>query len=370
MTEETKSFEEVFASKAKTEEKNLFGTLLKKDKFYKAETIVDDLSLIIPHRDNIFSTSPSLSWLSAGGFVPGMMSLWYGPKSSGKTMLTLDLIKNALNQEPDGVVLYVDAEMSFEKEPTIRWMKANGVDTRRVIILREICIKEIFETNILKDVQLAIKNDGVKLAAIVLDSVQATSVHALPTTDKQIANADYTKQDYGARANYISRIMPQVRAFCRNYNVNFFFIGQARSGGKDFHGNQIWETNGGEALFHEVQYRFLVTPSGEPRFHETNKDADGKPVKIGHQIKIVCQKNKISEGQDRVGWTNIEYMKGIVDTEMELIEICANLKLINQAGAWYEYGGQKFNGKQKMAEYLKTDALMYRELHNKMLFRI
>ena len=351
-----------------TEQKNLFGKLLEKERFYKASTIVQDLAVTIPQRENVYSTSPSLSWLS-GGFAPGMMSLWYGPKSSGKTMLTLDLIKNILNQEPDGVVLYIDSEMSFVKESTIKWMVANGVDVSRVLLLQEVCIKEIFETNILKDMQLAIKNDGVKLAAIVLDSVQATSVHALPTTDKQIEKADYTKQDYGARANYLSRIFPQLRAFCRNYNVHFFFIGQARSGGKDFHGNEIIVTNGGEALQHEIQYKFLATPSGEPIFHETDKDADGKPIKIGHQVKVVCQKNKVSDGQDKVGWIKIEYMKGIVDTETELVDICSKLNIITQAGAWLEYNGNKYNGAKKMAEALRADPLTYRELYNKMLFR-
>ena len=129
-----------------TEQKNLFGKLLEKERFYKASTIVQDLAVTIPQRENVYSTSPSLSWLS-GGFAPGMMSLWYGPKSSGKTMLTLDLIKNILNQEPDGVVLYIDSEMSFVKESTIKWMVANGVDVSRVLLLQEVCIKEIFETN-------------------------------------------------------------------------------------------------------------------------------------------------------------------------------------------------------------------------------
>lgn len=349
--------------------KNLFGNLLKQEGFYKASTIVDDLAAITPKRDVVYSTSPSLSWLS-GGFEPGMMSLWYGPKSSGKTMLTLDLIKNALNQEPDGVVLYIDAERSFGKEGPMKWMIANGVDVSRVLISTETCIKKIFEVNILKTMQLSIRQDGVKLIAIVLDSVQATSVLELPTTDKQIDKAEYTKQDYGARANFLARIFPALRAFCRTYNVHFFFIGQARSGGKDFYGNEIITTNGGEALQHEMQYKFLITPDGEPIFHETDKDADGKPLKIGHQIKIVCQKNKISEGQDKVGWVKIQYMKGIVDTEIELVEICSKLNIINQAGAWLEYNGNKYNGARKMAEALKEDQLLYRELYNKMLFRI
>jgi RecA/RadA recombinase len=349
--------------------KNLFGNLLKIEGFYKASTIVDELNAIIPQRNTLYSTSPSLSWLS-GGFIPGMMSLWYGPKSSGKTMLTLDLIKNALNQEPDGIVVYVDAEMSFEKEPTIKWMIANGVDVSRVMLLREICIKEIFDVKILKDIQLSIKNDGTKVIAIVLDSVQATSMHNLPNTDKQILNADYAKQDFGARANYLSRIFPQLRAFCRNYNVHFFFIGQARSGGKDFYGNEIIITTGGEALQHEIQYKFLITPDGEPIFHETDKDADGKFIKVGHQIKIVCLKNKVSEGQDKVGWVKIKYMQGIVDTESELVDICTKLNIVNTAGAWLSYSDKKWNGAAKMAEYLKEDQLMYRELYNKMLFRM
>lgn len=356
-----------------TEKKNLFGSLLQKEGFYKASTIIEDLSSKVPDRQSAYSSSPSVTWLSANGFVPGTMSLWYGPKSSGKTMLTMNLLKNFLDQEEDAVVLFVDAEMSFEYEETLRWMAANGLDLDRVLVLREVCIKTIFEKKILEDLQLSIKNDGVKVAAICMDSIQAMSVLDNPETEAQIKKAAkdgaLTKQDYGARANYLSRIFPFFRKFCRDFRVHTMFIGQARSGGEDRFGNQIWETNGGEALFHEVQYRFLITPAGEPILHPTDKDANGNPVKIGHQIKVVCQKNKMGDGQDRIGWTNIEYMKGIVNTEQELVDIASKLGIIEQGGAWLNYNGNKYNGSKKMAEALKEDKLLYKEIFNKVIFR-
>lgn len=356
-----------------TEKKNLFGNLLKQEGFYKASTIVQDLAVKVPQRQSAFSSSPSLAWMSSVGFAPGTMSLWYGPKSSGKTMIILDLMKEFMKNEPDAIAVFVDAEMSFEYEETLKWMNANGVDLERVLVVREVCIMEIFEQKILKELQLAMKNDGVKICFMAADSVQAMSVMKVPDTEATIKSAakndTLTKADYGKRANYLAKIFPFLRMFCRDFRIHFAFIGQARSGGKDFHGNQIWETNGGEALFHEVQYRFLLTPDGEPIFHETDKDANGKPVKIGHQVKIVCQKNKMGEGQDRIGWVKIEYMKGVVQRENELVDICTKLNIINQAGAWLEYNGQKYNGSNKMAEALKQDELLYRELFNKMMFR-
>jgi len=226
---------------------------------------------------------------------------------------------------------------------------------------------------IFKDLKLAIMNDGVKICYMTLDSVQATSVMNVPDTEATIKAAakddKMSKGDFGKRANYLTKIFPYLRMFCRDYRIHFAFIGQARDGGKDFHGNQIWETNGGQALFHEVQYRFKLMPDGDPIFHEVDKDADGKAVKIGHQIKIVCEKNKMGEGQDRVGWVKIEYMKGVVKQENELVDICTKLNIINQAGAWLEYNGQKYNGSNKMAEALKQEPLLYRELFNKMMFR-
>lgn len=349
--------------------KNLFGSLLKQEGFYKASTIVEELAVKVPNREPFYSSSPCLSWMSAVGYQPGTMELLYGPKSSGKTMIVLDRIKMLQAQDPDAIQVLVDAEMSFEFDATIKWMRSNGVDTDRVLIIREVCIQEIFEKKILKELQLAMKNDGVIINYIAMDSVQAMSVLNIPDTDIQINKTEYTKQDYGKRANYLSRIFPFFRKFCRDYKIFTTFIGQARSGGKDSYGNPVWETNGGEALFHEVQYRFLITPAGDAIFDESQKDISGKPVKIGHKIKIKCEKNKMGEGLDRIGYSDIAYMKGFINVEQELVDLASKLGVINQAGAWFEYNGEKFNGSAKMGNALKENQLMYREIFAKMLMR-
>jgi RecA/RadA recombinase len=356
-----------------SEKKNLFGKLLEKEGFYKASTIVDDLSSKVPQRQPFFSNSPCLSWMSAVGYYPGTMELLYGPKSSGKTMIVLDRIKNALREDPDSVAVFVDAEMSFEYETTLKWMRANGVDLDRVLVIREVCIMEIFEQKILKDLQLSIKNDGVKVAYIAMDSIQAMSVLNIPDTEAQISKAAkdgaLTKGDYGKRANYLAKIFPFYRKFCRDFRVFTTFIGQARSGGTDSYGNQIWSTNGGEALYHEVQYRTLVTRAGDPIFSEDQKDIAGKEVKIGHKIKLVQEKNKMGEGDSRVGFADIIYMKGFTNVEEELIMLCSKLGIVEQGGAWITYDGNKYNGTTKFANFLKENPLVYRELFSKMMMR-
>lgn len=355
------------------EKKNLFGTLLQKEGFYKASTIVEELASKVPNRQYAYSTSPCLSWMTACGFVPGTMSLWYGPKSSGKTMLVLDVLKNFQRQEPDAIVVFVDAEMSFEYKETLVWMQANGIDLDRVLVIRDVCIIEIFETHILKTLNLAIKNEGVKICAMALDSIQAMSVLKVPDTEATINKAAkdnaLSKQDFGKRANYLAKIFPFFRMFCRDNRIHTCLIGQARSGGKDSYGNPIWETNGGEALFHEVQYRFLVQQAGEPIFHPTKKDINGKEVKIGHNVKVVCEKNKLSDGLGRIGIIAIEYMKGVVNKEEELAELVCKLGIAEQTGAWCNYNGQKYNGAKKFAEAIKADDFLYKELFDKVMFR-
>ena len=167
----------------------LFGNLTQHESIYQASTIVEELKLIVPDRKPFLCTSPSLSWGSAVGFHPGMMELLYGPKSAGKTMIALDRMKMAMSEDPESVAVFVDAEMTMEYDSTIKWMAANGVDVARVMIVREVCIKKIFEEIIMKDINLAIKNDGVKVAIIIMDSIQAMSVLNIPSTDKQIKKA-------------------------------------------------------------------------------------------------------------------------------------------------------------------------------------
>jgi len=327
------------------------------------------MSVKVPQYSTLYSTSPTMSWGSAVGFLPGMQELLYGPKSSGKTMIVLDRIKQA-QKEPGTIQLFVDAELGFEYESTIRWMHANGVDTSRVLIIREVCIKKIFETHLLSNIQKELIAGNVKINYGCLDSVQATSTHAIPQTEATINQAlkkdSRTKQDFGARANYLSRIFPDYRMFCRDYRMFFTFIGQARSGGADRFGNPIWKTNGGEALFHEVQYRTLVTPWGEPVFSE-REGATGKPVKVGHRVKFKFEKNKAGEGLDREGFCDIKYMKGIVNPENELIVLGNKLGIIEQAGAWFHYEGQKFNGIKNFSEFLIKERDVYDQIFNQIM---
>jgi RecA/RadA recombinase len=351
--------------------KNLFGNLLENEGMFRASTIVEDLSLKVPQRGPFFCSSPTMSWGSAVGYLPGMMELLYGPKSSGKTMIVLDRIKHAQMSEPDAIQIFVDAEMNFEYESTIRWMIANGVDVNKVLIIRNTYMKDIFEKKILGQIQKELYSKNVKINYMAIDSVQALSPMDIPITDKQIDQVDkkggLTKQDYGARANYFSRIFPPFRMFCRDYRIFVTFIGQARDGGKDFHDNQLWTTNGGEALFHEVQYRTQVSPWGEPIFNESIKDAKGNPVKVGHRIKFVFEKNKAGEGMDRFGFCDIEYMKGIVNIENELIVLASKLGIINQSGAWLDFDGQRFQGIKKMAEALKDNRNMFEVIFSKVM---
>lgn len=347
------------------EKKSLFGSLLEKENIYRASTIVEDLAAKVPSKPPFYSTSPTMSWMSVNGFLPGTMELIYGPKSSGKTMIALDRIKQALSVDPQNVALFVDAELGFEFDSTVRWMVANGVDVNRVLILREVNIQNIFEKKIMGEIQNAIKNEGVKLSLIVHDSVQAMAVKDV--NEKGMAKGDATKQDYGARANYLARIMPFYRQFCRNYRVFTTFVGQARAGGADWQGNPIWVTNGGEALYHEVQYRFLITRAGGDEgtaddIYSESLDANGNNIKIGHRVKYVCEKNKMGEGLGREGFSDIIYMKGIVNVEEELIDLAKNLGMISLAGAWYEFDGQKFNGKKQLAGYMKEHPEVYHKL--------
>jgi RecA/RadA recombinase len=349
-----------------SEPKNLFGSLLEKENMFKASTIVEELAAKVPNRNPFYCTSPTMSWMSVNGFQPGTMELLYGPKSSGKTMIALDRIKHMLAMDPEGVVVYVDAEMGFEFESTIRWMKSNGVDISRVLILREVNIKTIFEKKILGEIQGAITKDGVKLLGIIFDSVQAMAT--LDGDEKKAGKGELTKNDYGGRANYIAKVFPFFRQFCRNYRVFCTFIGQARSGGSDMFGNPIWATNGGEALYHEMQYRTLITRAGgADDIYSESMDAKGEQIKIGHRIKFVCEKNKMGEGLDREGFADIIYMKGITNVEEELIDLAKNLGLIAVAGAWFEYEGQKFNGKKQLAQLFRDNPAEYHKLFSRVM---
>jgi len=357
-------------------EENLFGNLLKVEGFYRASTIVEDMAVKIPPKPNFYCTSPTMSWGSAVGYTPGMMELMYGPKSSGKTMIVLDRIKNCLHMDPKAIAVLVDAEMNFEFESTIRWMTANGVDTSRVLIIREVCLKRVFEEKLLGTLQKEILAGNALVNYIAIDSIQAMSAKNVPTEDmvkkrggQSGKNAiDYTKQDYGATANFLSRIFPFYRMFCRDTRVFTTFIGQARNDGQDRFGNEKYKTSGGEALYHEVQYRTFVKPGFESIF-SSDKDINGQPIKIGHRINFEFEKNKAGEGLGRKGYCDVAYMQGIVNVEEEMTNLCAKLGIINQAGAWYDYDGKKAQGATGFGNLLREDRDLYSELFSRVMAR-
>lgn len=348
--------------------KNLFGKLLQKENMYQASTIVEAMADKVPQRQPFLPTSPSMAWSTAVGHYYGTMELLYGPKSSGKTMLALDRIKQALAQDDDSIAVFIDAELDFEFDSTVRWMRANGVDTDRVLIIREVNIKTIFEVKILQDLQEAIKSDGVKVACMVFDSIAAMGVKDMPTKLTKKNMEALTKQDFGARANYLARIFPFFRQFVRDYRPYVVFINQARFKGEDFFGNPVYDTNGGEALYHEVQYRYLIIKDdSKPIFANGTSDAQGKEVQIGQRSKWICQKNKMGEGLGRQGHVDMIYMKGIVNVEDEMAELAPKLGIVEQKGAWYYYGDNKWNGTGQFATYLKENPDVYLEMFGKVM---
>ena len=294
-------------------------------------------------------------------------------------MIVLDRIKHALMEDPESIAVLVDAEMNFEYESTIRWMAANGVPTNRVLIIRDVCIQKIFEKHMLEDIQKEIVAGNVKVAYCAMDSIAAMSPKNVPETEAQIRSAGqqmsrtkksyYSNQDYGARANYLARIFPFYRMFCRNHRVFTTFINQAREDGEDFNGNKKFKTNGGEALYHEVQYRTLVTPWGQEIYSDTKSVTnDKKGVPIGHRVKFKFEKNKAGEGKDREGFCDIVYMKGIVNTEQELTVLASKLGIVNQAGAWYNFDDEvKGQGLDQFAEKLKAQPDIYNIIFSRVM---
>lgn len=348
--------------------KNLFGSLLKNENMYRASTIVDDMKEKVPQRKPFYPTSPSLAWSTAVGCHFGSVELMYGPKSSGKTMIALDKIKRVLATDPEVIAVFFDAELGFEFESTVRWMKANGVDTDRVLVVREVNIKTIFNVHIFQNLEKAITEDGVKIGIMVFDSIAAMGVKDMPTKLTKQNIEGLTKGDYGARARFLADIFPFFRQFVRNHRPYVIFINQARDDGEDFFGNRKYKTNGGESLYHELQYRYLIEKTdGGDIFAEDTKDVKGKPVAIGQRSNWVCEKNKMGEGLNRRGYVDMIYMKGITNVEEEITELGAKIGIIKQSGAYFEFDGVKKQGLAKFADYLREKPEVYQAIFDQVM---
>ncbi|WP_423596436.1 recombinase RecA [Roseateles sp. MS654] len=272
--------------------------------------------------------------LGVGGLPRGRVIEIYGPESSGKTTLTLQVI--AQMQKLQGVCAFIDAEHALD----VQYAQKLGVNLQDLLISQPDTGEQALEI-----VDALVRSGSVDL--IIVDSVAAL-------TPKAELEGEMGDALPGLQARLMSQALRKLTATIKKTNCTVVFINQIRMKIGVMFGSPE-TTTGGNALKFYASVRLDIRRIGSIK--------KGEEV-IGSETKVKVVKNKVSP-PFKTAEFDILYGEGI-SREGEIIDMGVAAKVVDKSGAWYAYGGEKIGqGKDNAREFLRENPDLAVEIENK-----
>jgi recombination protein RecA len=272
--------------------------------------------------------------LGVGGLPRGRIIEVYGPESSGKTTLTLQVI--AEMQKMGGTAAFIDAEHALDPQ----YAQKIGVNVKELLISQPDNGEQALEI-----ADMLVRSGSVDI--IVVDSVAAL-------TPRAEIEGDMGDPQMGLQARLMSQALRKLTANIKRSNTMVIFINQIRMKIGVMFGNPE-TTTGGNALKFYASVRLDIRRTGSIKKGEET---------IGNETRVKVVKNKVAPPFKQADF-DILYGEGI-SRESEIIELGVLHKLIDKSGAWYAYQGEKIGqGKDNVRDYLKEHKEMTHEIEQK-----
>jgi len=271
------------------------------------------------------------SALGIGGLPRGRVIEIYGPESSGKTTLTLQVIAQA--QKKGGVCAFVDAEHALD--PT--YAEKLGVSVDDLLVSQPDTGEQALEI-----ADMLVRSGAVDV--VVIDSVAAL-------TPKAEIEGEMGDSHVGLQARLMSQALRKLTGNIKRTNCMVIFINQIRMKIGVTYGSPE-TTTGGNALKFYASVRLDIRRVGAVK--------KGEEI-IGNQTRIKVVKNKLAP-PFKVVDVDILYGQGI-SRLLELIDMAAARGIITKAGAWYSYGDQRIGqGRDNARQFLEEHPEMADEI--------
>ena len=269
--------------------------------------------------------------LGIGGFPRGRISEIFGPESSGKTTVALQVVAEA--QKAGGMAAYIDVEHALDPV----YARKLGVDIDNLLVSQPDYGEQALEiTN-------ALITSG-SIDVLVVDSVAAL-------VPKAELDGEMGDSFMGVHARLMSQAMRKLTAIVSKSNTCLIFINQIREKIGVMFGNPE-TTTGGRAL------KFYSSIRADIRRIAAIKDGD---VVTGNRTKIKIVKNKMAP-PFREAEFDIIYGEGI-SKEGDLIDLGVAQNLVEKSGAWYSYKGERIGqGRENARQFLKDNPEMFKKL--------
>ena len=272
--------------------------------------------------------------LGVGGLPRGRVVEIYGPESSGKTTLTLQII--AEMQKLGGTAAFIDAEHALDPQ----YAQKLGVKVEDLLISQPDNGEQALEIT-----DMLVRSGSVDV--VVIDSVAAL-------TPKAEIEGEMGDAQMGLHARLMSQALRKLTANIKRSNTLVIFINQIRMKIGVMFGNPE-TTTGGNALKFYASVRLDIRRTGSIK--------KGDEV-IGNETRVKVVKNKVAP-PFREAHFDILFGEGI-SREGEVVELGVLHKLVEKSGAWYSYKGEKIGqGKDNAREYLREHPEIAFEIENK-----
>ncbi|VVD95898.1 recombinase A [Pandoraea horticolens] len=272
--------------------------------------------------------------LGVGGLPRGRVIEIYGPESSGKTTLTLQVV--AEMQKIGGTCAFIDAEHALD----VGYANKLGVSVPELLISQPDTGEQALEI-----ADALVRSGSIDL--IIIDSVAAL----VPKAEIEGEMGDSLP---GLQARLMSQALRKLTGTIKRTNSTVIFINQIRMKIGVMFGNPE-TTTGGNALKFYSSVRLDIRRIGSIK--------KGDEV-VGNETRVKVVKNKVSP-PFREAIFDILYGQGI-SREGEIIDLGVNAKIVEKAGAWYSYNGEKIGqGKDNAREFLRENPDIAHEIENK-----
>ncbi|NMC63045.1 MAG: recombinase RecA [SAR324 cluster bacterium] len=269
--------------------------------------------------------------LGIGGMPKGRICEIYGPESSGKTTLALHLAAEV--QKVGGTVVFIDAEHALD----INYARKLGVDTSKLLVSQPDCGEQALEI-----CETLINSGSVDL--IIVDSVAAL----VPRAE---IDGEMGDQQPGLQARLMSKALRKLTAIAARFGTSILFINQIRMKIGVMFGSPE-TTTGGNAL------KFYSSVRLDVRRISSIKDANDV---TGNRVKVKVVKNKVAPPFKSAEF-DINFNEGICKVG-ELVDLGVEQGIIDKAGAWYSYKGERLGqGREGAKQFLKENPEILSEI--------
>ena len=269
--------------------------------------------------------------LGVGGLPRGRVIEIYGPESSGKTTLALQVIAEC--QKNGGTSAFIDAEHAMDPQ----YAEKLGVNVEDLLVSQPDTGEQALEIT-----DMLVRSGAIDI--VVIDSVAAL-------TPKAEIEGDMGDSHVGLHARLMSQALRKLTANINRSNCMVIFINQIRMKIGVMFGSPE-TTTGGNALKFYSSIRLDIRRIGALK--------KGDEI-IGNQTRVKVVKNKMAPPFKQAEF-EILYGEGI-SREGEIIELGVKYNMVDKSGAWYSYNGDRIGqGKENVRQFLKDNPAMAAEI--------